>query len=383
MLPGQKITPTQRLSVGTDRQTLIIPLYFWKMKLTYAIPLEEFRTWQPAFTTQAVRNAGFQAALSVCVLVSLLGADLWVQGYGSSVGWFLMSLGVVAAAASYLLDQQSVRKARERYERSILLAYQRVHCREQRSFEAGEDGFTRSCRCGTITRPWSELTRFSEGKSLFFLGSHFDGVVVLKSAFASEGEITEFRKLVVDKLNQNRPATSRPLDFAHTSDDYRDAYFLHLLRAGGWRAGVGNLGKQILFAYVAFAIWKFTDPGSAHALGVVLAAAFLGANFLRIALMQGRHYWGPLRLYFTEAGLYSQDPGTLVWTPWKQFVGYLESDKIFLIYYNPRLYRIIPKRALAGRDDEIRAVLEANLPSYDYRTQAPGRVALTGLSSQV
>lgn len=353
------------------------------MKVEYAVSLAEFRSWQPPFTTRAVRNAGFQAAMVFCALWVYLGANLVAQGFGFLTGAFFIGLGVVAAAASYWLDHRSVRKAKERYERGISLAYQRVHCPDQRFFGAEEGGFTLSCRCGTVTRPWTELTRFSEGKTLFFLGSNSDGVVVPKSAFSSEGEITEFRRLVIDKLNQNRPATSRPLDFAPTPDDYREAYVLHLTRAGGWRVVLENLGKQVLFAYVAFAIWTYAVPGSGQALGVVLAAAFLGANFLRVSLMQGRHYGGPLRLYFSEEGLYSVGPGKLVWSPWRHFAGYLENSRVFLIYQNPRVYRIIPKRALASRGDEMRALLAANLPRFDYRNQFLGRAVLSGSTPQV
>ena len=318
-----------------------------------------------------------------CALLVFLGADLVTQGYGFRTGAFFIGLGVLAAAASYLLDHRSVREAKKRYERGISLAYQRLHCPDQRFLGAEESGFTLSCRCGTVTRPWTELTRFSEGKTLFVLGSNSDGVVVPKSAFSSEGEITEFRRLVIDKLNQNRPATSRPLDFAPTADDYREAYVLHLTRAGGWRVVLKNLGKQVLFAYVAFVIWSYAVPGSGQALGLVLAATFLGANFFRVSLMQCRHEGGPLRLYFSEEGLFSVGPGKLVWNPWKHFAGYLENSQVFLIYQNPRVYRIIPKRALASRGDEMRALLAANLPQFDYRNQFLGRAVLTGSSPQV
>jgi len=173
------------------------------------------------------------------------------------------------------------------------------------------------------------------------------------------------------------------LDFAPTPDDYREAYVLHLTRAGGWRVVLENLGKQVLFAYVAFAIWTYTVPGSGHALGLVLAAAFLVANFFRVSLMQCRHYGGPLRLYFSDEGLYSVGPGKLVWSPWKHFAGYLENSRVFLIYQNPRVYRIIPKRALASRGDEMRTLLAANLPRFDYRNQFLGRAVLSGSTPQV
>src|SRR6202035_4935615 len=116
-----------------------------------------------------------------------LGVYCIVQGLGISTGGFLIGLGVCSAALAYVFDKRSVSKTRERYNRNLADAYQRIHCRDHRTLEVEQDGFTASCKCGAVTRPWPELARFSENKSLFFVGTKTDAQLVPKAAFSSEG----------------------------------------------------------------------------------------------------------------------------------------------------------------------------------------------------
>ena len=153
------------------------------MKLIYAISLDDYRALHPPFTGRAGHNAGFKGVLVVCALIGLLGVYCLVEGRGISTGVFLIGLGASAAMASYWLDKRSVRQAKEKYERGISTAYQRMHCTEQRTLDADSNGFTVSCRCGTVTRPWSEVSRFSENKHLFLVGTKADGQVIPKAAF--------------------------------------------------------------------------------------------------------------------------------------------------------------------------------------------------------
>jgi hypothetical protein len=41
-----------------------------------------------------------------------------------------------------------------------------------------------------------------------------------------------------------------------------------------------------------------------------------------------------------------------------------------LLYYNPKRYRIIPKRALTGQAAKFQTMVEAKLSPYDYRDPA-------------
>ena len=354
------------------------------MKLIYAISLDDYRALYPPFTGRAGHNAGFKGVLVVCALIGLLGVYCLLEGRGISTGVFLIGLGASAAMASYWLDKRSVRQAKEKYERGISTAYQRMHCTEQRTLDADSNGFTVSCRCGTVTRPWSEVSRFSENKHLFLVGTKADGQVIPKAAFLTEGEVTEFRKLALEKLSQDRPFTSRPVDFAYVRRDFRDAYFLHILKAGGWRGLSTSLATFGISAYGVFVIWNYTSPNRDPAPLCGLIGLLLGIPLLKAIRLRRKHYFGPLRIYFSEEALHIQDPGTLARNSWKEFIGYLEDDRIFLLYHNPRSYRIIPKRTLKGREAEFRALLEAKVHPYNYRVPFPAPApAATRRSEQI
>lgn len=341
------------------------------MKITYAISLEDFRALQPQFTGRAGHNAGFKGVLVVCVLMALVGVYGLMAGAGISFAVFLIGLGLVVAAVCYFLDKRSVGKAKEKHLTNIAIAYQRMHCPDQRTLEAGENGFTVSCRCGTVTRPWPELVQFSENPKLFVLGTKAEGQVVPKSAFRSEGEVTEFRAFILEKFNKDRPFTSRPIDFSYTKQDFRDAYWVNIFRAGGWRRLLRMLATLAIVAYGVTAIWAHLSPsGDAGLLGGVIGG-LLVVPLWNIATKRRKHYWGPLRIYPDEEGLYLQDAATVARNLWTQFLGYLEADRIFLLYYTSRTYRIIPKRALGGQEAAFRGLLKRKLPPYNYRAPFP------------
>jgi len=50
-----------------------------------------------------------------------------------------------------------------------------------------------------------------------------------------------------------------------------------------------------------------------------------------------QHYFGPLGIYFSEEGLHLHDRTSQTRTSWQQFVGYLESGDLMLLYYNSRV----------------------------------------------
>jgi len=351
------------------------------MRLTYAISFEDFKSLQPTFTVRPGKNVGFKGVLVACSLIGLLGVFCMAEGFGWQVGVFLVALGAIAAVAAYYYEKRSVRSGQQRYEESLATGYQRLHCRDRRLFETDENGFSASCSCGTVTRPWSELTQFSETEKHVALATKSGGQIVPKSAFPSQATITEFRALITEKVNYEKPATARHVDFMCTHEDFRRARILHMLRAGGWRQLLRVVATYACAAYGFVVIWKATHkPAIIAALIGGVAAPLL----LRLAKQRPKARLVPLRIYFDEQGLYLQDPTTQARTTWPQFVGYLENSKILLLYYNPRLYRIIPKRALAGQGAELAHVIKAKLVPYNYRKpalkvqmQAPGAVQQT------
>ncbi len=205
------------------------------VKLTYAIKIDDFKALRPPFTLRAGSNAGFKGVLVACALIALLGVFTLAEGMGILVGGFLIGLGAVGVTVTYFYEQRSVRTKREAHEKSISEAFRQIHCRDQRVFAVDEGGFTVSCGCSTVTRPWSGLASFSENDTHFAFGTNAGGQILPKSAFSSEAQITEFRAFVSGKLNEDKSVASPHIDFACTSEDYRAAYWLHILKgeAGG------------------------------------------------------------------------------------------------------------------------------------------------------
>jgi len=352
------------------------------MKLTYAIAFEDFKTLQQPFTTRAGNNLGFKGVLVACGLLSALGVILLVEGAGLPVALFLIGLGVAAAAAAYFYEQHSVRSREKEHSKKLDRAFQQIHCRDQRVFEANEDGFTTQCKCGTVMRPWSELTSFSENKTHFAFNTKMGGQILPKSAFPTEAEITEFRALVSGKLNQDKPATAPHFDFALKTEDYRAAYWLHALRGGGWRGLLKALAIYACMIYGAFVLWNSIAPHN-DAVRAGLIGGLVALPLLRIVGQRRKHYFGPLRVYFSEEGLHLQDRANQTRTSWKQFVGYLEGNSVMLLYYNPKFYRIVPKRALVGQAARFQTTVETKLNRYDYRNPInPVEAKLAGSPNQ-
>lgn len=347
------------------------------MRLTYTIKFEDFRTLQPPFPTSAGTNAGFKGVLVACALIAMLGVFCLTQGLGVPVAVFLMGLGLVAGMCAYFYEQRSVQTKKGKYEQKIAAEFQRIHCRDQRVFEADENGFTTSCKCGTVTRPWSELTSFSENKTHLAFNTKMGGQILPKSAFAAEAQVTEFRALATGKLNQDKAATAPHFDFALRRSDYREAYWLHTLKGGGWRGLAKALASYACVIYVVFVLWNSLAANPAARFGLI--SGLVVPPVLMIARRQRRQHLGPLRVYFSETGLHLQDPANQSRTSWDLFAGYLEGKGLMLLYYNTKLYRIVPKRALTGQAAKFQALVEAKLSPYDYRN--PAAPVLTKVTS--
>jgi hypothetical protein len=350
------------------------------MKLEYVISFGDFRSVQAPFTVKAGRNVGFWAALVVCAAMALLGIVCMFQGLGVALGFFLIGLGTLAACAAYYFDSRSVKAAKQKYEDGIERVFQQIHCRDRRVIEIDEAGFTIHCACGTVSRPWSELISFSENQPFVVIRTKSDLVPVPKSAFRSEGDLTEFRALALGKLNQAKPFAVRPIDFRYQPADFRNGAFLNALQAGGWRRWLRSAVTLAGFGYLMSLVLQSQSPSRRDApaafyfaFGTVLLFALV-----RRLIKKKNHYNGPLRLAFGPEGLHIQDPQTVAVVGWDRFLGYLEDRNVFLIYSGPKLYRIVPKRILGDREKEFASLLEAKLPIYNYKRPAlPVQAAVT------
>jgi hypothetical protein len=93
--------------------------------------------------------------------------------------------------------------------------------------------------------------------------------------------------------------------------------------------------------------------------------------FLSKIVRLRHHYYGPLRMYFSEEGFHVVDPGSQSRRRWSELVGYLEDQHVYLLYLNPRLYRIVPKRVLSHRVEDFGRLVQTALPPFDYRRRLP------------
>jgi hypothetical protein len=230
------------------------------MRLPYSISANDFRSLQPPFALRVGRSLAFKVFLIPCALITAPGIVLLFRsGPAFIVGALLIVLGGGGAALAYLFEKRSVKNRRAEYEYRIQTASESLHCRDSRVAEFDENGFTFSCNCGQVTRPWSELFRFSETDSAFFLATKDEGHVIPKAAFPTEGAVTEFRALLLDKIEQQGTVTARPIEFKYQNADYRHAIILHILAGGGWR----RLARNLLTSGLAiFAIYIFWKPGT-------------------------------------------------------------------------------------------------------------------------
>jgi hypothetical protein len=348
------------------------------MRLSYSITFEDFKALQRSFTLRAGNNAGFKGVIGACVLIAALGVFCQVQGMGIPVSGFLIGLGVVAAGAAYLYEQRSVVAKKRKYDENLVLNYQRVHCRDQRTFEADQNGFTISCRCETVSRPWSELISLSENDAHFAFGTKMGMQIIPKSAFATPAAVTEFRAFVSDKLNQGKSVTSPHIDVVYTPDDYRHAKSVHAMKGGGWRWWLRTIATYACIVIGAYFIWNAIAVGS-PAVRAGIAGGLVGLPLLRLMKKRGKDYLGTMRLYFSPEGLHAQFAARQSRWPWSHFIGYLEDDRVLLLYLNPRLYTVIPRLGADGPAAQFKALVAAKLPKFDYRN--PNRATATNAAA--
>jgi len=350
------------------------------MRLSYTVKFEDFRALQPPFTIVAGKNAGFKGALTACALIVGLGALCFVQGLGLPVAAFLVGLGLLAGTCAYFYELRTVKRKMEQYDKRLRDNFQRIHCRDQRNFAADENGYSLNCKCGTVTRPWAELSSFSENPTHFALITKMDTQVIPKSAFTSAADITEFRALVSGKVHQDKPATSPYIDFALGPEDYRAASRLHTMQGGGWRRLAKAFATAAISVLGCLAIWKYVSPSRDPLLLVGLILVLVGAPLYgALRRKKNNKYFGPLRVYFSEEGIYAQYPSTQSRRPWSHFIGYLENSDVILLYLSPAFYTVIPKHALGAQAGRFEPLLKAKVRAYDYRN--PNQLAAQLIAS--
>lgn len=335
----------------------ISPADFRSMQKPFRPPLSKTRTWRAI--TFGLIAAGLFVILRALPPES--GNDSYFFG-DMAAGSFLILVGVAVVALLYFLDRRNARIAAQNFEAGLNWAYQKLHCRDERFFECDSNGFTFSCACGTISRPWKQLTGLTENSNIFALLIGGQLEVLPKSAFATEAERTEFRRACSEIVDRDRPVTAPSISYAPTVNEYRAARVLNFIKAGGWRAFLKVYAILAAISLLLAALWSSWAP---LPVGVVLMA------MTTVMALRGQRdkkwYVGQLSITFDERCLYVQDTVSLMRTPWEEFLGYVENEQLYLLYRNPKLYRMIPRRAFGPKESEFQSVLHRRIPPYNYR----------------
>jgi hypothetical protein len=345
------------------------------VKINYGISFEEFRTLQPPYERR-LGSIGLALIMGfICLLLLVPGVGVVVRDLSDGehpppMALVPIALSLLLCCCAYLLDRRSLLRQRASREQELLAAYKRVHCRNSRSLEATSEALALSCDCGLLARPWSDLTGFTETPAFLIPLMRSESVPIPKSAFASEGDLTEFRRLVLDKLHTDRPFNACPIEFAHTRADFWRAKLLHVRKGGGWRRvlKLGIPAAALICVVLASALAAYRGQAPAW----ITPVAFGGlAFFLTLTVRPQQRYYGPLQIFFSEEGFHVVDPASQSRRRWSELAGYLEDRHVYLLYLNPRLYRIIPRRALSHRNGEFDRLIQAALPQFDYRRRFP------------
>jgi len=284
----------------------------------------------------------------------------------------MVLFGAGLIALLNLLERRAVRRAARNYESRINWEYQRLHCRDARTFESNETAFTFACRCRSVTQPWTELRGLAENAQLFVFLTHGPAEILPKSAFQTEAERTELRRACSEIVDRDRSIAVPSIDYYPSVAEYRDARVLNFVKAGGWKPFVRVYAVISVCAVLLSAIWRNPAP-------MILGFVLSGAVTVKALRAQGRNAWyvGPRSIAFDENGFYIKDSSSTVRTQWEGFLGFVESKRLFLLFYSPQRYRIIPLRALGPKLQEFESLLRAKLQPYDYRQPMQVRTELS------
>jgi membrane protein implicated in regulation of membrane protease activity len=335
--------------------------YHCAMKLDYGITFSDFAATQPEVSQQSSKNALLGAGSFLLVFAGV-GLFLIVSGFRHpetgylGVGGVFVTLAIAAAGVLYLRDQRSSRSKSERHSRQLEASYRKMHCTDSRTLLIEQDSLTASCKCGSVRRPWAALAGLQETERFFFLRTQSEVFFIPKSAFASQAEVTEFRSLISEHLNTSTPLTGISIRFVYTRQDFFRAKLLHLRKGVATSTQIELALRWVAIPYVLFIVGRFllvhvfteVDPGGL-VVAVVVPTLLIWPYFRR---RRTRLLSLPTEARITNDEVYLQDSLGQGRFRFDSCCAYLEDDWNYIVYHNPKRYRILPKRAFTESQKE-------------------------------
>lgn len=332
------------------------------MRIDYAIRFEDFRALYPPYQP-SLDNQGFRALTLVSLAFSSIGALYIYFKRDWMIGSVFLGMGVVAFLIGLIVERKNITESKTRAQQEFRNAYRQVHCRDRRFMEADDHAITFGCQCGKGSVAWAEVTGFREDDASFVVLSGQANAAIPKSAFSSGAQQTEFRSLLTSHVQPERGVGAAWIEYHTQPRDRRQGYWLNVFAGGGWK----TLGSQALTFMIAgygciSLLGRLDSAVRASILVPVAIFAFWG-----MSRPKAFRYHGLLRLQASREELVIQDEQASVKNSWDDFIGFLEDEHVMLLYYNPKLYRLIPKRAFPAANHGFPQMVRSRLRVYNYR----------------
>jgi hypothetical protein len=321
------------------------------MRIDYAIRFEDFRALYPPYQP-SLDNQGFRALTLVSMAFGSGGALYIYFKQDWMIGSVFLGMGLATFLIGLIFERKNVAESKTRAQQEFRNLYRQVHCRDRRFMEAGK---------GTVG--WADVTGFREDDASFTVISVQGSASVPKSAFTSGAQQTEFRNLLSSHVQPERGVGAASIEFYTQARDRRQGYWLNVYAGGGWK----TLGSQALtFAIAGYGCISILGrlDGAVRASILVPVAIFA---FWGMSRPKAFRYHGLLRLQASREELVVQDEQASVKNSWDDFIGFVEDEHVMLLYYNPNLYRVIPKRAFPAANHGFPQMVRSRLRVYNYK----------------
>ncbi|PYV96330.1 MAG: hypothetical protein DMG89_17890 [Acidobacteria bacterium] len=286
-------------------------------------------------------------------------------GSDHDVGLLCLLLAAVAALLFWFVDRRSLPRIRSQHAAQVRSAYEALHCRDQQVVETTDSGLVMSCGCGQVIRPWEYLISFREHPKFLFLQTKNEPLLISKSAFQNEAELTEFRADILGHLNSGRPWNERSVRVTCTYSDYVRARLLHFFQGRGWKRVFDRLFPVASTVYCIVYVLRRLNPtidwggvAVSSAIPLIIIVVYVAGKKRR------RRFPASFTLSFNQDGMRFEGIGGQTRLPWKSFSRYLQDRHNYLLCYrNPRAgLEILPKRAFNDTESaEFERLLAENL----------------------
>ncbi|SFI40736.1 YcxB-like protein [Bosea sp. OK403] len=153
---------------------------------------------------------------------------------------------------------------------------------------------------------------------------------------------------------------NRSVDLTLTADDYVAANKLHVLNVYRGHLRLAMTAAGVLF-YVFFIVsdyvggwsfWPFAGVIHLFALWLLLmpflSYFLIAPGMARKNFRKQKSLQQPLTWSWSEAGLKVTNDGGAWLTPWDHYLKRADNAEMFLFYQAPRLFQMVPKRALSA-----------------------------------